>query len=134
VVYLKGAQNESIDWVVVCNGSVETMTLDYKSRNPPVDRSKRCMTDGSPVVEGHQEIDPVTGMQKGYVAQNESIALWATKECGATEHHFEVVNQPVYSGEMFVGGGYAFTNIVKLFCCRCGKVIGLLKEEHHVGG
>jgi hypothetical protein len=35
---------------------------------PPVDRSKRCMTDGSPVTEDHREIDPRTGMQKGYVA------------------------------------------------------------------
>ena len=35
---------------------------------PPVDRSKRCMTDGSPVTADHREIDPRTGMQKGYVA------------------------------------------------------------------
>jgi hypothetical protein len=35
---------------------------------PPVDRTKRCMTDGSPVTEDHREIDSSTGMQKGYVA------------------------------------------------------------------
>jgi hypothetical protein len=36
--------------------------------DPQVDRTKRCMTDGSPVTEDHREIDPATGMQKGYVA------------------------------------------------------------------
>lgn len=33
-----------------------------------VDSSRRCMTDGSPVTDGHREIDTSTGMQKGYVA------------------------------------------------------------------
>ena len=28
---------------------------------------KRCMTDGSPITPDHREIDPSTGMQKGYV-------------------------------------------------------------------
>lgn len=32
-----------------------------------VDRTKRCMTDGSPETPDHREIDPTTGMQKGYV-------------------------------------------------------------------
>ena len=35
---------------------------------PPVDRDNVCMTDGSPVAEGHREINPETGQQKGYVA------------------------------------------------------------------
>lgn len=35
---------------------------------PSVDRSKQCMTDGSPVKPDHREIDPATGMQKGYIA------------------------------------------------------------------
>jgi len=35
---------------------------------PPVDRSKVCMTDGSPVAPDHREIDSVTGQQKGYIA------------------------------------------------------------------
>ena len=33
-----------------------------------IDSTKRCMTDGSPVTPDHREIDPTTGMQKGYVA------------------------------------------------------------------
>lgn len=31
------------------------------------DESKTTLTDGSPVTEDHREIDPKTGMQKGYV-------------------------------------------------------------------
>jgi hypothetical protein len=34
---------------------------------PPVDRSAQTLTDGSPVTEDHREINPATGMQKGYV-------------------------------------------------------------------
>jgi len=34
---------------------------------PPVDRSCRTLTDGSPVTEDHREIDPATGQQKAYV-------------------------------------------------------------------
>lgn len=33
----------------------------------PVDRSKRVLTDGSPVTDDHREINPVSGQQKGYV-------------------------------------------------------------------
>lgn len=29
---------------------------------------KTCMTDGGPIAPDHREIDPATGMQKGYVA------------------------------------------------------------------
>jgi hypothetical protein len=38
---------------------------------PEVDRSARVLTDGSPVTEDHREIDPLTGMQKGYVVLTE---------------------------------------------------------------
>lgn len=34
---------------------------------PPVDRSRRQLTDGNPVSADHREIDPATGQQKGYV-------------------------------------------------------------------
>lgn len=33
----------------------------------PVDRTQRTLTDGRPVAPDHREIDPRTGMQKGYV-------------------------------------------------------------------
>lgn len=31
------------------------------------ERTNVCLTDGGPVTEDHREIDPATGMQKGYV-------------------------------------------------------------------
>lgn len=37
---------------------------------PPVDRSKRTLTDGSPETEDHRELRP-DGMQKGYVVLSE---------------------------------------------------------------
>jgi hypothetical protein len=38
---------------------------------PPVDRSARTLTDGSPVTNDHREISPATGQQKGYVVLSE---------------------------------------------------------------
>ena len=38
---------------------------------PPVDRSQRTLTDGSPVTDDHREIGP-DGLQKGYVVLSEN--------------------------------------------------------------
>jgi hypothetical protein len=38
---------------------------------PPVDRTQRTLTDGSPVTEDHRDIRP-DGMQKGYVVLSEA--------------------------------------------------------------
>lgn len=38
---------------------------------PPVDRSKRTLTDGSPVTPGHDTVDAKTGMQRDYVVLSE---------------------------------------------------------------
>ncbi len=47
--------------------------LDRLLRRPlPVDRSKRTLTDGSPVTPDHREINPATGQQKGYVVLSEA--------------------------------------------------------------
>lgn len=35
------------------------------------DKPSRTLTDGSPVTPDHRDIDPKTGMQKGYVALSE---------------------------------------------------------------
>lgn len=43
-----------------------------KAASIPVDRSSRTLTDGSPVTPDHREIDPGTGMQKGYVVLSEA--------------------------------------------------------------
>ena len=45
----------------------ETLARYERNASIPVDRSARCMTDGSPETEGHREISPSTGQQKGYV-------------------------------------------------------------------
>jgi hypothetical protein len=45
----------------------ETQAMRKAAEAIPVDRSKRVLTDGSPVTEDHREINPATGQQKGYV-------------------------------------------------------------------
>jgi len=43
------------------------MSENNIDRSNPVDRSHRCLADGSPVAPDHREIDPATGQQKGYI-------------------------------------------------------------------
>jgi hypothetical protein len=38
-----------------------------KAADIPVDRNARTLADGSPVTDDHREIDPKSGMQRGYV-------------------------------------------------------------------
>lgn len=49
---------------------LEKADIAQREAIPPADRSKRCMTDGSPELprEEYTQIDPATGQQKGYVA------------------------------------------------------------------
>lgn len=44
---------------------------DQESKVPPVDRSARTLTDGSPITEDHLQINSMTGQQKGYVVLSE---------------------------------------------------------------
>ena len=44
---------------------------DQDNTNQVEETPKTCLTDGSPVTEDHREIDPTTGMQKGYVVLTE---------------------------------------------------------------
>jgi hypothetical protein len=37
------------------------------SEIPAVDRSQRCLADGSPETPEHREINPLTGQQKAYI-------------------------------------------------------------------
>jgi hypothetical protein len=68
------AQARSLATLLIKHASIaedwtrEQQEAERLKNIPPVDRSKRCMTDGSPVTEDHREIDPNTGQQKGYVA------------------------------------------------------------------
>ena len=42
-----------------------------KQQPPPVDRTRRTLTDGTPVTDDHREIGP-SGQQKGYVVLSEA--------------------------------------------------------------
>ena len=51
-----------------CATRAFTKVIDSPAKTPPpVDRSARVLTDGSPETPDHREIDPATGMQKAYV-------------------------------------------------------------------
>lgn len=43
------------------------MTDGTNNEIPPVDRSKRCSSQGGPLPEGYDAIDPSTGQQREYV-------------------------------------------------------------------
>ncbi len=87
---------------------------------PPVDRTKRCMTDGSPVTPDHREIDPVTGMQKGYVAlcpdeRAKGFVRPVRQEykhlsCGTITHMGLALAETYARDPGFYGG---------TFCCEC---------------
>jgi hypothetical protein len=49
-----------------CSKHCQTCTC-FKDQPHEVNRADRTLTDGSPVTDGHREINPATGMQKGYV-------------------------------------------------------------------
>ncbi len=68
------SKQETTDWTPITleatRTDVETAIKVSKhilGTIPPVDRSQRVLTDGRPVTNTHREIDPATGMQKGYV-------------------------------------------------------------------
>jgi hypothetical protein len=88
---------------------------------PPVDRSKRCMTDGSPErTDNYREIDPATGQQKGYVALCPTERakgfvrpvrqVYIHLPCG-TETHMGLALAETYARDP---GFYSGT-----FCCNC---------------
>lgn len=54
-------------WRDVIEPAMKVIKEEKLKRIPPVDRSQRVMVDGTPVKEDHREINPITGMQKGYV-------------------------------------------------------------------
>ena len=51
----------------IMQSSPISATTELPTDVPSVDRSAQTLTDGSPVTTDHREIEPVTGMQKGYV-------------------------------------------------------------------
>jgi hypothetical protein len=87
---------------------------------PPVDRSARVLTDGSPVTDDHREINAATGQQKAYVvlsAEERAKGFvrpvrqtYTHKTCG-TETHMGLALAETYSRDPTFYSG--------TFCCAC---------------
>jgi hypothetical protein len=93
---------------------------------PPVDRTKRVLTDGSPITPDHCEIDPLTGQQKGYVVLSaEERAKGFVRPVRQTHTH-KVCGTDTHMG-LALAGTYArdpgfYTGT---FCCYCRKHLPL---------
>lgn len=88
---------------------------------PPVDRSQQTLADGNPVTDDHREIDPATGMQKGYVvlsAEERARGLvrpvrqtYVHQKCGvATRMSYEIAETYARDPKFYSG----------TYCCGCG--------------
>ena len=83
--------------------------------------TKTTLTDGSPVTPDHREIDPKTGMQKGYVvlADEERAKgfvrpvrrTYTHQKCGTDTTMGQTIAETYARNPYFYGG---------TFCCRCG--------------
>lgn len=82
--------------------------------------STTTLTDGSPVTPDHREIDPVTGMQKGYVVLSEYERsqgfvrpvrhTYTHDACGSNTTMGTALAQTYARDPSFYSGTY---------CCRC---------------
>lgn len=85
------------------------------------DAPKRTLTDGSPVTPDHREIDPSTGMQKGYVvlsAEERAKGFvkpvrrtYTHKTCGADTTMHQALAETYARDPSFYSG---------TFCATCG--------------
>ena len=84
-------------------------------------KEKICMTDGSPVAPDHREIDPTTGMQKGYVVLSEEERAkgfvrpvrrsYRHDKCGTVTTMGQALAETYARDPFFYSG---------TFCCGCG--------------
>lgn len=82
---------------------------------------RTTLTDGSPVTPDHREIDPATGMQKGYVvlSAEERAKGWVRpyrdsyihKSCGVLTKMGRTIAETYARDPFFYSG---------TFCCGCG--------------
>ena len=91
-------------------------------------RESTCLTDGSPVTDDHREINPATGMQKGYVVLTEDERAKGFvrpvrsryQHVGSPEHdgcnHVTTMGRAIAETYARDPGFYSGT-----FCCYCGK-------------
>ena len=87
---------------------------------PPVDRTKRVLTDGLPVTDDHREIQP-SGMQKGYVVLSEEERkrgfvrpvrrTYVHQKCGVATTMGLALAETYARDPAFYSGTY---------CCGCG--------------
>ncbi|SRR6266550_2405464 len=87
---------------------------------PPVDVTARVLTDGSPVTPDHREINPSTGMQKGYIvlsAEERAKGFvrpvrrtYTHATCGTDTTMGEALAETIARCPTFYGG---------TFCCSC---------------
>lgn len=102
--------NTKVDDIIRSTGAV-----------PPVDRSKRVLTDGSPVTEDHRELRP-DGQQKGYVVLSEDERkrgfvrpvrrTYVHTKCGTPTTMGYALAETYARDPGFYSG---------TFCCRCGS-------------
>lgn len=88
----------------------------------------RCLTDGSPVTPDHREIDPATGMQKGYVVLTEEErqkgfvrpvrSTYTHLNCGSTTTMGAAIAETYARDPSFYNG---------TFCCRCRNHFPLIE-------
>lgn len=87
---------------------------------PPVDRSQRTLTDGSPVTPDHREIKP-NGQQKGYVVLSDTERArgflrpvrrsYRHFKCGVVTTMGQAIAETYARDPQFYSG---------TFCCGCG--------------
>ncbi len=88
---------------------------------PPVDRSQRTLTDGSPVTEDHRELKP-NGQQKGYVVLSDAERArgfvkpvrrsYIHQKCGTLTRMGLALAETYARDPSFYSG---------TFCCGCGR-------------
>lgn len=88
---------------------------------PPVDRSQRTLSDGSPVTDDHRELKP-NGQQKGYIVLSEDERRrgfvrpvrhsYVHKTCGTLTRMSLAIAETYARDPSFYNG---------TFCCGCGQ-------------
>ena len=95
---------------------------EKEAQVPPVDRTKRVLTDGTPETVDHREINSETGQQKGYIVLSEDERhkgfvrpvrrTYTHATCGTTTTMGLALAETYARDPTFYGG---------TFCCHCRK-------------
>jgi hypothetical protein len=98
----------------------EIAAADSAHLVPGQDKPRETLTNGEPVTPDHREINPATGMQKGYVVLSEEERAkgfvrplrrsYLHKKCGTTTTMGLAIAETYARDPKFYGG---------TFCCAC---------------